>query len=251
MKFVSRLVREYLDSGASQYGGMLAYSLFISLIPLALGLLSLFSLVSRNPRRFAGVRQTIVDVFPPDVQGPVREALIAVSQHAGTVILVSLVGLVWFSTGLFSTTGFALNQIYRLPHRRFWKQRLHGLWLPVALIAALAVVVAFEVGVRLVGLPRVVALAGVWIALAALILFTYRLAPGRMLRRSELWPGAAVAALGVVIFGYGLTLTTHLTLQLETDTRFFAEVFALAAWVYFIAQAVLFGAVLNRCLTSS
>lgn len=250
MRFVRRLAREYIDCGASQYGGMLAYSLFVSLIPLALGVLSIFSLVSRNPRRFVSLREIIVEIFPPDVQGPVRDALLTAGQHVVPIIFVSMVGLAWFSTGLFSTTGFALNQIYRLPNRPFWRQRLYGLWFPIALIVAIGLVVVSEVAVRRIGLPRVVALIGVWIALGALILFMYRLAPARRLARSELWPGAAAAGLAIVLFGYGLTLSTHLTFELESDTRFFAEVFGLAAWTYFIAQAILFGAVLNRCLAS-
>ena len=251
MSFVRRFVRDYLECGATQYGGMLAYSLFVSLIPLVLGLLSIFSLISRNPRRFSGVRQLFVEIFPPDVQAPVRDALLAASQHAWTVVLLSVISLAWFSSGLFSTTGFALNQIYHHPNRSFWRQRLLGLWLPVALILAFALVIAFEISVRLLHLPRPAALVGVWVTLAALILFIYRRAPGRTLARSQLWPGAALAAFAIVIFGYGLTLTANLTLQLSPDTRFFAQVFALAAWTYFIAQAILFGAVLNRSLSTS
>ena len=248
MRHARGFFRQYLECGASQYGGMLAYSLFVSLIPLALGVLSLFALFSRNPRRFAALRQLVVEAFPPGVHGPVRDALLAAGQHAGTVVVLSLIGLVWFSTGLFSTTGFALNQIHGFRNRSFWRQRLRGLWLPVALIVAMVIALALEYAVHLLRLPRLIGLVGVWLALALLILFMYRLAPGRMLARSQLWPGAVVAALAIVLFGYGLTFTTTLTFQLGTDTRFFAEVFALAAWVYFIAQAILFGAVLNRWL---
>lgn len=154
----------------------------------------------------------------------------------------------WFSTGLFSTTGFALNQINGFRNRSFWRQRLRGLWLPVALVVAMVIAIGLEYAVHLLGWPRVIGLVGVWLSLTLLVLFMYRLAPGRMLARSQLWLGAVVAALAIVLFGYGLTFTTSLTFQLGTDTRFFAEVFGLAAWVYFIAQAILFGAVLNRWL---
>ena len=248
VKRAMRFVRRYLECGASQYAGMLAFSLFVSLIPLALGILSLLALISRNPKRFAAVRQMLVALFPPDVHGQVREALLAASQHAGTVVLLSLVGLVWFSTGLFSTTGFALNQIHGFRNRSFWEQRLRGLWLPVALTVATALAIAIEYAIHLLGLPRLVGLIGVWVSLTYLILFMYRLAPSRTLRRSQLWPGAAVAGVAIVLFGYALTFSTRAAFQLGTGTQFFAEVFALAAWVYFIAQAILFGAVLNRWL---
>ncbi len=248
MRHARGFVREYLECGASQYGGMLAYSLFVSLVPLVLGVMSLFALFSHSPRRFAAVRNMLVEVFPPDAQGPAREALLAASHHAGLIVVLSFAGLAWFSTGLFSTTGFALNQIHGFRNRSFWQQRLRGLWLPVALVLALVLTILIEYSIHLLGLPRLVGLVGVWLALAALILFMYRLAPGRMLGRSQLWPGAVVAALAIVLFAYGLTFTTRLTFQLGVDTRFFAEVFALAAWVYFIAQSILFGAVLNRWL---
>ncbi|HKW72289.1 MAG TPA: YhjD/YihY/BrkB family envelope integrity protein [Candidatus Dormibacteraeota bacterium] len=248
MRHAKRFVVRYLECGASQYGGMLAYSLFVSLIPLALGVVSLDGLVSQSPKRFAAFRQLLAEVFPPDVQSQVREALLGASQHAGTIIVLSLIGLAWFSTGLFSTTGFALNQIYGFRNRSFWAQRLRGLWFPVALIVATLIAILVEYAIHLLKLPRLVGLVGVWLALAALILFMYRLAPGKMLSRSQLAPGAAVAALAIVLFGYGLTFTTQLSFQLGSDTRFFAEVFALAAWVYFIAQAILFGAVLNQAI---
>lgn len=227
---------------------MLAFSLFVSLIPVALGVLSLYGLVTRDPRRFAAARLIIVEIFPPDLHGPVRQALHVAGAQAGTIIVVSLIGLVWFSTGLFSTAGFALNQIHGFPNRSFWRQRLHGLSLAVALVVAVTAAVGVDLGVQLLGLPRLLSLVGVFLALAALVLFIYRRAARQVLPLSHLLPGAATAALAIVLGGYGLTLTTTLTFHLGTDTRFFAQVFALAAWVYFIAQSILFGAVLNRCL---
>lgn len=248
MKTVQRFLREYLQCGASQYGGMLAYSLFVSLLPLALGVVSLLGLVARGPRRDVALRQMLVEIFPPDLHAPVREALTTASQHAGTIFLVSLIGLAWFSTGLYSTAGFALNQIYALPSRSFWSQRLRGLWLVPALLAAVSGAVAIDVLVRLAGLPGWMALVGIWLALTYLIAFLYRFAPNRRMRRVEVSGGAAGAALVIVTAGYLLTVSTTLTFRLGTDTRFFAEVFGLAAWVYFIAQAILLGAFFNRFL---
>lgn len=227
---------------------MLAFSLFVSLIPVALGVLSLYGLVTRDPKRFAAVRLIIVDIFPPDLHGPVRQALHVAGSQAGTIIVVSLLGLMWFSTGLFSTTGFALNQIHGFPNRSFWRQRALGLLLAAALVVAVTAVVGINLGADLLALPRWVSLVGVGAALTVLVLFMYRRAPSRVMPWSRLLPGAAIAAVAIVLGGYGLTLTTTLTFQLGTDTRFFAQVFGLAAWVYFIAQSILFGAVVNRCL---
>lgn len=241
-----RFAQQYLECGATQYGGMLAYSLFVSLIPLALGMLALLGLVAQGPRRSAFLRQMFVEIFPPDLHGPVREALSAAGQHAAAVFVVSLVGLAWFSTGLYSTAGFAFNQIYGWSSRSFWQQRLRGLWLVAALSVAVSFGVFFDVVVRLIGWPGWVALLGIWIALTYLIAFLYRHAPSRTMRRSEVWPGALGAALIIVAAGYLLAVTTNQTVRLGADTKFFAQLFALAAWVYFIAQAILLGAFVNK-----
>ena len=246
VRTAKRFFLQYLECGASQYGGMLAYSLFVSLIPLMLGVVSIFGLVSHGPGHMTQLRLMLVEIFPPELHGPVREALVTASQHAGTIFVLSLVGLAWFSTGLFSTVGFALNQIYRLPSRTFWQQRLRGLLLVAVLVASVAIAATVDFFIRYLGLPGVIGLFGIWIALVYLIGFLYRFAPALRMRLADVWPGAAGAALVIVAAGYALTVTTSLTFRLATDTRFFAEVFALAAWVYFIAQAILMGAFFNR-----
>ena len=86
----------------------------------------------------------------------------------------------------------------------------------------------------------------IWVALAWLIGFLYRLAPTRMLTRVELLPGAGLAALLIVGLGYAFPLYTQLTGMLNSGSRFFTIVFGLVAWVYCIAHAVLIGAVFNR-----
>lgn len=246
-KGLAGFVEAYLESGATQYGGMLAFSLFVSLIPLVLGILSIFGLVV-HPRRGGVLGSMLVDSFPPDLHAPVRQAIAAAGPHAGLVFILSLVSLAWFCTGLFSTTGFALNQINRWPHRRFWEQRLLGLWLAPALVVAVAAVVAFGIALRLAGLPGWLALFAAVVALTAIIAFLYSRAPSRRPPRLHVFPGAALAATIIVLAGLGLTETTNLTFHLAVDTQFFAQVFALATWVYLIAQSILLGAVLNRSL---
>jgi uncharacterized BrkB/YihY/UPF0761 family membrane protein len=244
---VKRFGREYLASGASQYAGMLAFSLFVAMLPLTLGVLDFWGLFARGPRRgFFAAQQVMIDMFPPATQGPVRQAVLQAGEHAGTVVLLALVGLVWFSTGVFSTIGFALNRIYDMPNRSMLQQRLRGMWLPLALMGAAYIAVVVNVLVRLWSVPGVVVPVATWFTLAWLIGFLYRLAPSRMLTRVELMPGACLAALIIVGLGYALPLYTQLTGGLSSGSRFFTILLGLVAWVYGIAHAVLIGAVFNR-----
>jgi uncharacterized BrkB/YihY/UPF0761 family membrane protein len=225
---------------------MLAFSLFVAMLPLTLGVLDFWGLVARTPRRFAAAGQVLVGMFPAATQGPVRQVVLQAGEHEGTVVLLSIVSLVWFSTGVFSTMGFALNRIFGAPNRPMLQQRLRGLWLPPALIGAAYVAVGANLAVRLSRVPGVLDPLAIWFVVAWLIGFLYRYAPSKMLTRADLLPGAGLAALGIVGLGYAFPLYTQLTSQLSSGSRFFTIVFGLVAWVYCIAHAVLIGAVFNR-----
>jgi uncharacterized BrkB/YihY/UPF0761 family membrane protein len=61
---VRRFLGEYLDSGASTYAGMLAFSLFVAMLPLTLGVLDFWGLFARTPRRFATVSEVLASHTP-------------------------------------------------------------------------------------------------------------------------------------------------------------------------------------------
>jgi len=42
----------------------------------------------------------------------VRRVILEARQHLGAVALLSILGLMRFSTGVFSTTGIALNRVH-------------------------------------------------------------------------------------------------------------------------------------------
>ena len=240
------MLHAYLDSGASQYAGMLGFSLFVSILPLATGVLTIWGLVAQDPERFAAGKQLLVDAFPPDVRSSVRHALLAAGENAWAVGLVSVLGLLWFSTGLFSTAGFALNQIHGLPNRSFLQQRLRGLWLPLALAVAVNLAVGINIVIRVRGLPGWLGAIVIWLAVTYLIFFLYRYAPSRMPTRAQAWPGAVLAAIVIVALTYGLPVLGQAVSRLSSETRLFATSFGLVAWVYCLAQSILIGAVFNR-----
>jgi len=221
------------------------------MLPLMLGVVTLWGLaasspVAGGPERFFAARELLVDMFPTDAQGVVRQVLLGASEHVGVVAAVSVLAMLWFSTGVFSTVGFALNRIHGMTDRTLVQQRLRGLWLPLALIGAAYLAVGVNIGVRLWSVPGVLGLAAVLVALTWLVGFLYRLAPSCPLPRSDLWPGASLAAVIIVGLAYVFPLYAQLTSHLGSGTRFFTVVFGLVAWLYCVAHAVLFGAVFNR-----
>lgn len=245
---VRLFLREYLGSGASQYAGMLAFSLFVAMVPLTVGVLTLWGSLSRSPSRFSVAKELVVSMFPTVTQGPVRQAVLDAGEHASAVALLSLAALLWFSTGVFSTTGFALNRIYDLPDRTMVQQRLRGLWLAPALFGAAYLAVGIDLAVRRWSVPGLVGTVAIWLTLTWLVGFLYRMAPSRTLPRANRWPGAGLAALVIVGLAYAFPAYAQLAGSMSSGSRFFTAVFGLVAWVYLIAQALLLGAVLNRCV---
>ena len=244
-----RFILGYLDSGASQYAGMLAFSLLVSLLPQTLGILTVFGLLAGSvghQQRLGVLRQLLVDMFPAAAQGAVSQVVFESADHLGAVALLSVIGLIWFSTGVFSTTGFAINRIFGMPDRTFIQQRLRGLWMPLAVFVSAYLALAVNFSIGLWSIPAWLGLPAIWVALTYFLGFLYAFAPSRRLRRSDLLPGAGLAAAAIVGLAYAFPLYTQLAGHLGSESRFFAAVFGLVAWVYFIAQAMLGGAVFNR-----
>jgi uncharacterized BrkB/YihY/UPF0761 family membrane protein len=247
VRLLRRFPLEYLDSGATQYAGMVAFSLFVAMVPLTLGVLTLWGLLAPSPQRFLSARQVLIDMFPASTQGPVRQAVLGAGDHSGAVAVLSLVGLLWFCTGVFSTIGFALNRLFGLPDRTVVEQRLRGLWLAPSLIGAAYLAVGVNVVVRRWPVPGVLGPVAIWFALMWVIGFLYRLAPSRTMSRGETMPGAGLAAAAIVGLAYAFPFYTQVSGLLSSGSRFFTVVFGLVAWVYCITHAVLMGAVFNRC----
>lgn len=236
-----RFALEYFESGASQYAAGLAFNALVTMFPIILGLLALLGLF------FSGAesQRVILSAFPPEQQ--IKRTVQGLNRHAGTLGLVSLAGLVWSGTNLFAALEFALNHIFGLRGRDPLRQRLNGLRLIVLFLVLIAVSVVANAGVDLV--PSGYSWLGVplgWGLMTWLLLWIYQHAPSRRYPTRALLPGAVLAGLGIEVLSLVFPLYTHLTAQVTTYARGFALVFVMLAWVYFLAQLILMGAVLNR-----
>lgn len=84
---VKRFVYEYLDVGASQYAGMLAFSLFVALLPLLLGILTVWGFLARRPSRFLLVKEMVIQIFPGETQHALSGVILGAGEHAGALTL--------------------------------------------------------------------------------------------------------------------------------------------------------------------
>jgi len=246
---VVRAPAKYIEAGTAQYASMLAFSLFAALIPLSVGVITVFGVVFDPPGHHSRthiLQDLLVTMFPAVTQTALRQAIRDSSQHLGPVGFFSVLGLAWFSTGIFSNIGFALNRIHGMKDRSFLEQRMYGLWLPVALFGLAYVAVGINLIIRYWSLPAWIALVVIWIALLALLSLLFQYAPSNRLPWADVLPGAGLSAVLVMGLTWLFPEYAALTGNLGGGHQFFAVVFGLMAFVYFIAQAVLCGAIFNR-----
>ena len=246
--FIVRFAMAYGESQAGDYAAGLAFNAFMTMFPLLLGILALIGLVLRDPRVQAELELLLLNSFPADAHDQLEGTLTGVRNYTGLLGALAILGLIWSGTGLFAALEFALDQMFGARPRNFFRQRLMGLAMTlvflVAIVAAVALnaVAAFLPAARFVG-----PLVGV-LVLTGLMLAIYRVVPNRTFKLAELWPGALLAAVLTELVTLAFPLFTKLMNGFNTYGAVLALFFLLATWLYFLSQAILLGAVLNRML---
>src|SRR3982074_1060892 len=137
-----RVTTAFGESQASNYAGALAFAGFLAMFPMMLGALSIIGLAVRDPATEARFESLILQVFPGNAQPELQNALHGGKQPAGWFVPVSIGGLIWSASSIFSSMEFALTQIYGTKQRDMLRQKLMGLVMMVVLVVALAITAA-------------------------------------------------------------------------------------------------------------
>jgi membrane protein len=245
-----RVVTAYGESQASNYAAALAFAAFLAMFPMILGALSIIGLAIRDPATELRFQNLILQVFPSDAQPELQKAIHGVRQSAGLLGLVSLGGLVWSASGIFSTMEFALTQIFGTKQRHMLRQKLMGFVMMMLLVVAMGVTVAANAGAGL--LSRYVPYAWVLgVAIGACVMVTllvllYRFVPNRTFTLRDVLPGAVLAGVLVEALSLGFPLYARLAGSFNTYGAQFGLFFVLATWLYLLSQLLLLGAVYNK-----
>src|SRR5438105_122570 len=244
--YPGRVVQVFGRSHAGQYASGLAFISFVSMFPLILGLLAILGLATSDPSARAQFLNTTLAFFPPDAHKDITAALDGVRHNSGALGVIGIIGLLWSGSSLFAGMEYALGDMIGARQRDFLRQR--AMTLVMTLIFAVAVVAAIFVNSALAILGSVPALEpvvgfAIWLAFMAAV---YRFVPNRTYRLRQMWPGAVLAALLTEGLSLLWPLYGRLSHGFNTYGLTFALFFLLAAWLYFLAQFILLGAVVHR-----
>jgi membrane protein len=239
---------------------MVAYSLLLSIFPLALLALFVAGRVLRSPQLAASVIADARTIFPTAAESTLVDGIRRLQESSTTVGIVALVSSLWIGASFWGALDTAFCRIYQLPCRSWVRQKLFGFGMLVVVLAFIAASVAVPTmqallassakdlpfglsGVR--GLVYWVSIAIGLVVLFAALCVTYAAVPKGAIPWGCVWPGAvgATLAMGIVDWGFPLYLTNISTLRIGTSAVF---VLIALVWFYVLALIVLAGAVVNE-----
>ena len=235
-----------MASSASNYAAGLAFHAFLSTFPLILGMIALVGLFAQSNDIKELVENSLASVFP---RGE-RATIVLTFQHAkgaaGALVILSVAGLLWTGTNLFSSMEFALNEVYLCNSRSLLRSRLMGLAMIGVFAVAIAVTVGANAAEQLIPGRRIVSFVVGWVVMFVLLVVIYKFVPNRQVDFAEVWPGAVLAALSIEILTLAFPIYVSLTNSAASYGREFGFLFVLATWFYLLCMLLLMGAVLNR-----
>jgi uncharacterized BrkB/YihY/UPF0761 family membrane protein len=195
----------YWESGLADDVPALAWFLASSLVPLALGLTALATVILGDYAAAQALAQRVTGVLPKDVHDQVVELILRTKRDSPLLLAISIIGMVWTSSGAIGVLARVQTRLLARPGGGVISGKLRNLGLAGALaVLVVVMVVAASAGTGLVerlGLdPLVTRLAVPVIALAltvAICAGLYWALAGRSLRWRSVLSGGLVG--GVIL----------------------------------------------------
>jgi membrane protein len=216
------------------------------MFPMIAGALAIIGLAIRDPATEAHAQLLIIQAFPTSAQGELVKALEGVKHSAGWLGLISIAGLVWSASSIFSTMEFALTEIFGTRQRGMIRQRAMGLVMMLVLVLAIVLTMAVNTMAAFLPFAWLSGLVVGALVMVALLVVLYRFVPNRTFRLRDVLPGAVLAGVGIEVLTFAFPLYAKIAGGFNTYGATFALFFLLATWFYLLSQLVLLGAVFNR-----
>lgn len=180
-----RVIELYWGSGLCDDVPALAWFLVVALVPLALGLTALASLVLGDAAQAEAVARRAARVLPADISDQVVQLILRTRRDSVLVMAASIVAMVWTSAGAVGVIERVMSRL--LARRRFGplrgKVRHFGLAAGLVVVIVLMVLAASKatglqdrLGIHGTAVQALLAILGL-LAIAAVCAALYRLCP--------------------------------------------------------------------------
>lgn len=248
----AKLVKEiFSEKNVTFLAGSIAYSAFVSLVPLLMFVLLAVSFV--NPQLQQQVISVATNNVSPSVGGVIQVMIEQQSgAGAGSTITASIIGiltLVWGALKVFRGIDTAFSEIYETTAQEsFAGQIKDGLVMLVALtLGIVAMVAATNIVAFFSFVPFIEFVVPLLLVVGLVIAFfpMYYLFPEIDVEPRDVLPGALFGAIGWAILQVLFQVYASLA---GSDSNLIASILLLVTWLYFSAVILLLGAVINAVL---
>jgi len=238
---------------ATHMAAGVAYYAILSIFPLLLGLIAVFGFFLSS----VDLQSQLLNFVGNNLPGAtdiLRENIISVMKLGGILGVLSIIGLLWSASTMFSAIGLAINRAWNI--RRFRpffirKARELGMVFGIGVLFLLSVgasaIISIMRGVlHLPAADMIIVNVASWLVAFLLILIVflllYKLIPNTRTYWRNIWPGALLAA---VLFEIARTLfifylTNFADYQLIYGS--ITSIIVLFVWTYYSAFVMILGA---------
>jgi len=255
--------RSLIQHDILMLGGAIAYHALLSLFPLLIGIVALFSRFVDEATAQHAVVRALEPYLPPGVIGIVEEALEGAVSRRGTAGALATLGLFWTTMAVASTLLRSLNSVLDAPptrpflHRKVVELALVGMGGALIVLSVFASAALTFLG-AVPGLAGIIdafrgsriwalaASAGPWIFSGTAFVVLYRFVPNIRVRRRSLLIGSLAAMMLFELtkrafFWYLLRLA-----QYPLAYGPLAGIVVFLVWVYLASLVALIGGTLIR-----
>jgi membrane protein len=256
-RFGMALIRKIGDDDVSNLAAGIAYYAFLSLFPLLLSLLIFMSWILPSDAVIAQL-ETFFSQFIPGSPDLVKNSLQEFTGFRTALGVVSIVGLVWSATGVFSATSNAINRAWEISYKhplyiKKPKEILLVLGTGLLFLSSLAASTIlslldrwqFPISDFLVHLGTL-AVAFVFSLLVFLLL--NKLLPALWIGWKHIWPGALISTALFEIAKTFFVIYVNTSHSYHEIYGSIASIIILLVWIYYSAFIILLGAEFNALL---
>ncbi len=263
MNAAKTFLQKFANDWTMNLTSMFTYSLITTIFPLLLGILTIASLILGilSPSSFDGVVSGINGALPQNFKAVIDVKLLAggLKSSTGILAVVSLAGLVFTGSNLFTNLENAFSVYFRTRDRDFLPQRLMAVGmviilavlLPLALAASSLVTAGSSAFQKILPQPLGVLLSFVGPLVGVGVLFVlflaiYRIVPNIAITFGQAWKGALTSA---ILFGLvQILFPLYFKVFLSGNAKYgalAASVLVLLTWLWLFALITMIGAQVN------
>jgi membrane protein len=257
---VKRFWRLAWDANITGLASMVAYTMLLGVIPIALLGLFIAGQVLASAAVQTSVLRDLQEVFPGSAASTLSSLLHEVQSSTTSTGILALVASLWLASSFWGALDTSFSRIYGCPSRGWLEQKRFGIVMVGVVIVFMVATVAVPTAQSFLkagasDLPFDLAHVAAFVYAASLaisltLLFgclalIYSRVPNCPVPWRAVWPGALAASvvIGVVDYAFPAYLSNISTIARFEGTIVF--VLIVLAWFYVLALVILGGAVLN------